>query len=121
YSLNDTIVIIDRVRENRGKLAYASEKVINASINQTLSRTLITSGTTLMALIVLFVLGGEAISAFTYALLCGVIVGTYSSVAIAAPLVFTKKIPPQRPYSTTPDVVDQSATSQSDLASLPTP
>ncbi len=122
YSLNDTIVILDRIRENRGKLAYASETVINSSINQTLSRTLITSGTTLMALIVMFVLGGEAISSFTYALLCGVLVGTYSSVAVAAPLVFTRKIPPQRPYtSSTPDAAGESNASQSEFAPVTSP
>jgi SecD/SecF fusion protein len=94
YSLNDTIIILDRIRENRGRLAYASKDVVNLSINQTISRTLITSGTTLMALIVMFLIGGEAIASFTYALICGVIVGTYSSIAVAAPLVFTSKIPP---------------------------
>lgn len=93
YSLNDTIVILDRIRENRGKLAYASAPIINKSINQTLSRTVITSGTTLIALIVLFSSGGDALSSFTYALICGVLIGTYSSIAVAAPLVFTKKIP----------------------------
>jgi len=93
YSLNDTIVILDRIRENRGKLAYASAKTINLSINQTVSRTIITSGTTLLALIVLFAEGGPALSSFTYALICGVIVGTYSSIAVAAPFVYTKNIP----------------------------
>jgi SecD/SecF fusion protein len=93
YSLNDTIVILDRIRENRGKLAYASRDVVNLAISQTISRTVITSGTTLVALIVLFVLGGDALSSFTYALICGVLVGTYSSIAVAAPLVFTSKIP----------------------------
>jgi SecD/SecF fusion protein len=93
YSLNDTIVILDRIRENRGKLAYASKKVVNESINQTISRTVITSGTTLIALLVLFYEGGPALSSFTYALLGGVVVGTYSSIAVAAPLVFTPKIP----------------------------
>ncbi|MFI4854276.1 MAG: protein translocase subunit SecD [Phycisphaerales bacterium JB065] len=93
YSLNDTIVILDRIRENRGKLAYASAVIVNRSINQTLSRTIITSGTTLIALVVLFSSGGDALSSFTYALMCGVIVGTYSSIAVAAPLVFTKRIP----------------------------
>jgi len=98
YSLNDTIVILDRIRENRGKLAYASRAVVNRSISQTISRTVITSGTTLVALLVLFNFGGDALSAFTYALICGVIVGTYSSIAVAAPLVFTSKIPPSRSY-----------------------
>ena len=93
YSLNDTIVILDRIRENRGKLAYASRECVNNSISQTLSRTLITSGTTLVALSVMFVIGGEGIASFTYALLCGVVVGTYSSIAVASPMVFTKNIP----------------------------
>jgi len=93
YSLNDTIVILDRIRENRGKLAYASAIIVNRSINQTLSRTIITSGTTLIALIVLFSSGGDALSSFTYALICGVVVGTYSSIAVAAPLAYTKRIP----------------------------
>ena len=93
YSLNDTIIILDRIRENRGRLAYASREVVNKSINQTVSRTLITSGTTIVALAVMFVVGGEGIASFTYALLCGVVVGTYSSIAVGAPLVWTKKIP----------------------------
>ncbi len=93
YSLNDTIVILDRIRENRGKLAYASAEVVNKSINQTFSRTIITSGTTLIAVLIMYVFGGSGIRDFTYALLCGVIVGTYSTVAIAAPLVYTKKVP----------------------------
>lgn len=91
YSLNDTIIILDRVRENRGKLAYASAKVINNSINQTVSRTIITSGTTLFAVLILYIEGGQAIRSFSYALLCGIIVGTYSSVAVAAPMVYSKK------------------------------
>lgn len=103
YSLNDTIVILDRVRENRGKLAYASREVINTSISQTISRTVITSGTTLIALGVMFVVGGEGIASFTYAMFCGVIIGTYSSIAVAAPLVYTSKIPPSSARRSTPD------------------
>jgi len=95
YSLNDTIIILDRIRENRGKLAYASAKVVNASINQTVSRTIITSGTTLFAVLILYTQGGQAIRSFSYALLCGVIVGTYSSIAVAAPLVYSKKTTPK--------------------------
>ena len=94
YSLNDTIVILDRVRENRGKLPYASGPVINKSINQTISRTLITSGTTLIAVLIMYIAGGVGIRSFTYALLCGIFVGTYSSIAIAAPLVYSKKVGP---------------------------
>ncbi|MCA9292355.1 MAG: protein translocase subunit SecD [Phycisphaerales bacterium] len=93
YSLNDTIVILDRVREERGKLPYATKDVINRAISMTISRTTITSGTTLVAVIVLFFLGGDALASFTYALMCGIVVGTYSSIAVAAPLVYTKKIP----------------------------
>jgi len=94
YSLNDTIVILDRIRENRGKLAYASAEVVNLSINQTFSRTIITSFTTLMAVLILYIVGGDGVRAFSYALLCGLIIGTYSTVAIAAPIVYSSKIPP---------------------------
>ncbi len=93
YSLNDTIVILDRVREERGRLPYATREVVNRAISKTVSRTTITSGTTLFAVIVLFVMGGDALASFTYALMCGIVVGTYSSIAVAAPLVYTKKIP----------------------------
>ncbi|TVQ62677.1 MAG: protein translocase subunit SecD [Phycisphaerales bacterium] len=91
YSLNDTIIIMDRIRENRGKLPYASRKVVNLSINQTISRTAITSGTTLIATSILFIFGGEGVRAFSYALMLGILVGTYSSIAVAAPLVWTAK------------------------------
>ncbi len=90
YSLNDTIIILDRIRENRGKLVHASREIINNSISQTLSRTLITTGTTVAALLVLFLFGGEGVASFSYALLCGMIVGTYSSIGVAAPIVFDK-------------------------------
>jgi len=93
YSLNDTIVILDRIRENRGRLAYASADVINRSINQTISRTLITSLTTFLAILIMYIWGGQGLRAFTYAMLCGVVVGTYSSIAVAAPLVYSKKGP----------------------------
>jgi len=85
YSLNDTIVVFDRVRENlrrRGKLLL--KDIINTSINQTLSRTLLTSGTTLIVVVALFFLGGEIIHDFSFALLIGIIVGTYSSIFIAS-------------------------------------
>jgi len=85
YSLNDTIVVFDRIRENFRRLRKeTSEGVINASINQTLSRTLMTSITTLLVLIALFVFGGEVIHSFSIALIVGVIVGTYSSIYIAS-------------------------------------
>ncbi len=91
YSLNDTIIIMDRIRENRGKLPYATGEVVNRSINQTISRTVITSGTTLIATLILFIWGGDGVRAFSYALMTGVIVGTYSSIAVAAPLVWSRK------------------------------
>jgi preprotein translocase subunit SecF len=88
YSINDTIVVFDRVREN-SKLMRRSDlfTVINTSINQTLNRTIMTSGMTFLAVFALFLLGGEALSGFSFALVIGIIVGTYSSIAIASPIV----------------------------------
>ena len=85
YSLNDTIVVFDRVRENYLKLRKASsEESINISINQTLSRTIVTSLTTLLVLVALFFLGGEIIHGFSMAMIIGVVVGTYSSIYVAS-------------------------------------
>lgn len=84
YSLNDTIVVFDRVRENFRKIRKkTSLEVVNMSVNQTISRTLMTSFTTLLVLLSLFFLGGEAIHAFALALIIGVVVGTYSSIYVA--------------------------------------
>jgi preprotein translocase subunit SecF len=84
YSLNDTIVIFDRARENFRKMRKGtSEEIMNTSINQTLSRTIITSGTTLIVLLALFFLGGENIRGFSLALIVGVVIGTYSTIYIA--------------------------------------
>ena len=91
YSLNDTIVILDRIRENRGKRPLPTEAIVNRSINQTVSRTLLTSFTTVMAVLIMYIEGGGGIRSFTYCLLAGLLVGTYSSVAIAAPLVFSNR------------------------------
>jgi SecD/SecF fusion protein len=91
YSLNDTIIIMDRIRENRGKLSYVTRDVVNLSINQTISRTVITSGTTLLAVLILYIYGGTGVRAFSYTLLVGVLFGTYSSIAVAAPLVWNRK------------------------------
>ncbi len=102
YSLNDTIIVMDRIRENRGKLPYASAEVINKSINQTISRTVITSGTTLAAALTLYIFGGEGVRAFSFALIIGVAVGTYSSVAVAAPLVWQRAKAPD-PFPRSPD------------------
>jgi SecD/SecF fusion protein len=94
YSLNDTIVVMDRIRENRGKLPYASREVINASVNQTLSRTIITGGTTFISCIVLYLIGGEGVRVFAYTMIVGIVVGTFSSIAVAAPLVWSRKADP---------------------------
>jgi SecD/SecF fusion protein len=85
YSLNDTIVVFDRIREVRGKAPQLTEGMINTSINQTLSRTLLTSFTTLIVVLILYVGGGTGIHAFAFSLVIGVIVGTYSSIFIASP------------------------------------
>ena len=88
YSLNDTIIVFDRIRENSRKYhRQPYELIINRSINETLSRTLLTSMTTLMVVVALFVLGGGIIHDFAFALIIGVIVGTYSSVYVASPIL----------------------------------
>ena len=93
YSLNDTIVVSDRIRENFRKLRKGtSEEIINTSLNQTLARTLITSMTTLLVLFALFFLGGELIHGFAIGLIIGVVVGTYSSIYIAANLLLVLDI-----------------------------
>lgn len=93
YSLNDTIIVMDRIRENRGKLALATADVVNRSINSTISRTVLTSGTTLMALTIMYFEGGTGIRPFAFAMLCGIVVGTYSSIGVAAPMVLTHRRP----------------------------
>ena len=88
YSMNDTIVIFDRIRENlKMSRREPLEQVMNRSVNQTLSRTVMTSGLTFLTVIALFVFGGPVLHGFSFALLCGIIVGTYSSVFIASPIV----------------------------------
>ena len=85
YSLNDTIVLFDRIRENFPRLRKASSlEVVNISVNETLSRTLMTSMTTLLVLIALFIFGGEIIHSFAFTLIAGVVVGTYSSIYVAS-------------------------------------
>lgn len=90
YSLNDTIIVLDRIRELRGKRPDASREIINDAINQTISRTIITAGTTFLATLVLYLIGGEGVRVFAYTMLVGIIVGTYSSIAVAAPLVWVR-------------------------------
>jgi SecD/SecF fusion protein len=91
YSLNDTIIIMDRIRENRGKGLVANQTMVNNAVNQTISRTVITAGTTLFSCLSLYLLGGEGMRAFAFALTVGVTVGTYSSVAVAAPIVWSRR------------------------------
>ena len=88
YSVNDTIVVFDRVRENlKIRRRDDLETIMNDSINQTLSRTILTSGLTFLTVLALFIFGGEIINHFAFAMVIGIIIGTYSSIAIAAPLV----------------------------------
>ncbi len=89
YSLNDTIVVFDRVRENfRRQQKVLPETVINQSLNQMLARTIMTSVTTLLVLVALFVFGGEGVRGFSTALIIGILIGTYSSIFVACPVVF---------------------------------
>ncbi len=87
YSINDTVVVFDRIRENLVKTEKELEDLLNLSINQTLSRTLMTSITTLLALLALFIFGGEVVKGFVSAMMWGVLIGTYSSIFIASPLI----------------------------------
>jgi preprotein translocase subunit SecF len=85
YSVNDTIVIFDRVRENSGMLRREPlEKIVNESVNQTLSRTIITAGTTFLSVLSIYLFGGEALEAFAFTMLVGIVSGTYSTIFIAA-------------------------------------
>lgn len=88
YSVNDTIVVFDRIRENMRKIRrQALEKVVNSSVNETLSRTLLTAGTTLVVVMALFFLGGPVLHNFAFALMVGIVIGTYSSIYVASPMV----------------------------------
>lgn len=87
YSLNDTIVVFDRIREVRGRNPALTEQMVNQSLNQTLSRTLLTSTTTLIVVVILYFMGGEGIHGFAYCLTLGILVGTYSSIYIASPVL----------------------------------
>lgn len=88
YSLNDTIIVCDRIRENMGKHSKEGlAAIINRSINETLSRTIMTSGTTLLVVIALFVFGGGVIHNFAFAMLVGILIGTYSSIFVASPVI----------------------------------
>lgn len=87
YSLNDTVVVFDRIRENLRVPSPDYKEMLNRSINQSLSRTIITSGTTVLVVVVLYLFGGEVLRDFSFALTVGVVVGTYSSIFVAAPLL----------------------------------
>ena len=88
YSMNDTVVIYDRVRENLGKYHKLEiANIANLSINETLARTIITSVTTLLALFSIFILGGEILRGFSFAMILGVFIGTYSSIFVASPIL----------------------------------
>jgi SecD/SecF fusion protein len=111
YSVNDTIVVFDRIREVRGKDPRLTPQMINDSVNQTLSRTLLTSLTTWLVVIVLYIFGGEGVHLFAFVMVVGVIVGTYSSIYIASPLLLmfgegsqgvpTERVPAPQPVGTT--------------------
>ena len=87
YSLNDTIVVFDRIREVRGKRTELNEEIVNTSISQTLSRTILTSLTTFIVVFILYCFGGDAIHGFAFSLVIGVIAGTYSSIFVASPVL----------------------------------
>ena len=92
YSMNDTVVIYDRIRENLNKFNYDILEISNISLNETLSRTLVTSFTTLLALFSIFFLGGEILRGFSFAMILGVIIGSYSSIFIASPILKFLKV-----------------------------
>ena len=108
YSVNDTIVIFDRVRENMRGRGGNLTQIVNASVNQTLNRTVLTAGTALLSVLALFLFGGEVLHGFAFTMLVGIITGTYSSVFIAAGIVLiwqgrkTIKAQPARPVATAP-------------------
>ncbi|HOT82402.1 MAG: protein translocase subunit SecF [Rhodospirillales bacterium] len=88
YSINDTVVVFDRVRENMRKYkAMAMPELIDLSVNQTLSRTILTSGTTLLTVVSLYILGGEVLRGFSFAMIWGILTGTYSSICVAVPIL----------------------------------
>jgi preprotein translocase subunit SecF len=104
YSMNDTIVVFDRIRENlRSWKKDSFESLVNASINQTLSRTILTSGLTFLTALALWLFGGEVLNGFSFALVCGILVGTYSSIFVASPiLIFWRNWAEERKKAQTP-------------------
>jgi len=88
YSVNDTIVVFDRIRENRGRLATLSPRLINDAVNQTIPRTILTAFTVFLVVLILYAMGGPGVHAFAFAMLIGTVIGCYSSIAIAAPILY---------------------------------
>lgn len=112
YSLNDTVVVYDRVRENlRRYKKMPMAELLDLSVNQTLSRTVMTSLTTLIALVALFIFGGEVIRSFTFAMIWGVVIGTYSSIFVAAPMLIWFKLRPTDSAGKDNEVVAEGAAS----------
>ena len=117
YSLNDTIVVFDRIRENFRKMRETDTvKIMNVSVNQTLPRTILTSVTTLLVLFALFFFGGEVLRGFSIALIIGVLVGTYSSIFVASPVVLALGVSKD---DLIPEVVEKEAADQPDHDLLP--
>ena len=107
YSINDTVVVFDRIRENLRKFKKMPvAELLNKSINQTLSRTIMTSITTLLALIALWAFGGEVIRGFVNALIFGIVIGTYSSVFVAAPILTFLNIRHKKPDAETKETIE---------------
>ena len=100
YSVNDTIVVFDRIREIRGKSPTLTRQMVNDATNQTLSRTVLTSFTVLMVVLILYVAGGQAMHGFAFALFIGVLTGTYSSIYVAAPILLWLLHPKEMQAST---------------------
>ena len=93
YSMNDTVVIYDRIRENLSKYTkHNISETANLSVNETLSRTIITSLTTLLALLSIYILGGEILRGFSFAMILGILIGTYSSIFVASPMLKLLKV-----------------------------
>jgi SecD/SecF fusion protein len=110
YSINDTVVVYDRVRENlRRYKKMPIEELLDLSMNQTLSRTVLTGVTTLLALIALYLFGGEVIRSFTFAMIFGILVGTYSSIFVAGPLLILFRLRPEASGSETTGAIPPSA------------
>ncbi|MEO8465550.1 MAG: protein translocase subunit SecF [Gammaproteobacteria bacterium] len=108
YSLNDTIVIYDRIRDNFRLMRRGTpEAIVNASVNQTLSRTIITGGTTMLTVVALFLFGGDALHGFSLALIIGILVGTYSSVYVASSMALVLNISPQDFVETKTERIDE--------------